>query len=427
MNTLDAIMERGTFPVTFHNYSPFGSPAGRPESVKDWVDLGITVGRTPGYVPERDKREDMLGILDACAEAGIMCFVNDARASSGAMFKSRDEDEYRRGFEAALKDFGGHPATFGFDVADEPCHDRITKTFRTAAIQREMAPHLTPFMSFAGYSPHGTEWMGLRSYRRYIDECVEVTDPKMLFHGSYAILDEDLPDAMEHHFRAPKMYTDAMLRHRLPTWLTLCCTGHYTARCPSDDDFRWMIAIAAALGHKGFAWFNIYTRGAHENYRWPPINEFGERTQTFEWLSYQVRRFQKTFAPTLLKLDWQRAYHVGGPRLGGYPNTIDSELVKGVRPRTAQKYSLLVSEFKDSDGRDYVAVLNNSRDKFGQTVITWHGQPTVYHVGWNAEEPKARKYFDHEWPENPAMETGPWLSPGQMELYRVESDAPERL
>jgi len=426
MNTLDACMQKGMFPVTFHNYSPFGSAAGRPESVKDWVDLGITVGRTPGYDPDRDKKEDVLGILDACAEAGIMCFVNDARGCSGAMFRSKDEDAFRRGFEAALKDFGEHPATFGFDVADEPAHDKITKTFRTYAIQREMAPHLTPFMSCAGYSPGGTEWMGLRSYRRYIDELVEVADPLLLFHGSYYLIDEHL-DALENHFRTHKMYTDAMLRHRLPTWLTLCCTGHFTMRCPTDDDLRWMINIAAALGHKGLAWFNMYIHRPHCNYRRPPINEFGERTHTFEWLSYELRRFHKTFAPTLLRLEFQKAYHVGGPRLGGYNNVIDSELVKDVTVRTHIKFPLLVSELKDREGRDYVAIVNNSRDGAGQVVITWHGQPKVHHVAWEAKEVEVRKYFDDDWPENPALQTGPWLGPGQMELYRVDSDAPERL
>jgi len=418
-------MKKGIFPVTFHNYSPFGSPAGRPEAVKDWVDLGITVGRSPGYHSDRDKKEDMLAILDACAEAGIMCFITDTRASSGAMFRCRNEDEYRRSFEAALKDFGDHPATFGFDVADEPAQDRIAKTFRTYAIQREMAPHLTPFMSCAGYSPQGTEWMGLRSYRRYIDEFVEVADPLLLFQGSYCLLDES-DGALDMHFLTHKMYTDAMIRHRLPVWLTLCCTGHYTVKCPTEDDFRWQIGISAALGHKGFAWFNVYIYRPHDNYRWPPINEFGERTHTFEWMSYELRRFQQTIGPTLLKLDFQKAYHIDNERLGGYPNTIDSELVKKVEART-MKFPLLVSEFKDAEGCDYVAVLANTPTGYGQVVITWQGQPKVFKVGWEGEEKEYRRYFDDAWPENPAMQTGPWMAPGQITLYRVEADAPERL
>jgi len=62
MNTLQAIMDRGVFPVTFHNYSPWGSPAGRASAVKDWVDLGITVGRMPCYDPDVHKADDVLAI-----------------------------------------------------------------------------------------------------------------------------------------------------------------------------------------------------------------------------------------------------------------------------------------------------------------------------------------------------------------------------
>ncbi|MHC4986302.1 MAG: hypothetical protein ACYTFO_09130, partial [Planctomycetota bacterium] len=243
MNTLEAMAVKGIYPTTFHNYSTWGQPAGRPSAIKDWVDLGITVGRSPGYDPQRHKKEDMLAMLDACAEAGIMLFVNDARCSVSAMSNADcDEDIYRRGFEASLKDFGDHPANFGYDVADEPAGDAIARTYRTYGIQREMAPHLTPFMSCSGFTPAGASWMGLRSYKRYIDELVETADPLMLFQGSYYMLHES-DDAIENHFLTHKMYTDAMVRHRLPVWITLCCTGHYTLRCPDQEDIAWQIGI----------------------------------------------------------------------------------------------------------------------------------------------------------------------------------------
>ncbi len=429
MTTLQAIMDRGVFPVTFHNYSSWGSKAGRASAAKDWADLGITVGRMPGYDPEVHKKEDVLALLDACAEEGIMSFVTDRRCSMGRMIELKgDEDAYRRGLEQSLKDFGDHPANFGYDVGDEPAHDYVKMAYRTYGIQREMAPHLTPFMSCAGYSPGGAAWMGLRSYKRYIDRLVEGSDPLLLFHGSYALGCSDEPGAMDGHFLTYKMYNDAMLRHNhIPLWTTLLCTGHYTYECPWPEILAWQINISACLGQKGLAWFNVYLNSQEENYRWPPINEFGERTHTFEWLSYALRRLQNTFGPTLLKLNWQQAYHIGAPRWGGFPNTIDSEYVKGARVQVCDKFPLLVSEFEDADGRPYVAVLNNSKDGYGQVVITWHGKPKVFKVGWQGEETEPRKYFDDNWPENPAMETGPWMGPGQMELYRIEPDTEDRL
>jgi len=304
--------------------------------------------------------------------------------------------------------------------------ERSSPTSNAYKSQRELAPHLTPFLSCAGYTPDGAEWMGLRSYRRYIDELVAVANPPMLFHGSYWMLDPTTPKAVEYHFLTHKMFTDAMVRHKLPVWLTLCCTGHYTLRCPTQEDFALQIGISTALGHKGLAWFNVYSYQQEENYRWPPINEFGERTHTFEWMSYELRKLHHTHGPTLMKLHFQQAYHVDNERVGGYPNTIDSELVKKVEART-MKFPLMVSEFKDAQGRDYVAVLANTLTGFGQVVITWHGQPKVYKIDWENKEVEYRRYFDDKWPENPTKQTGPWMGPGQVVLYRVESDAPKRL
>jgi len=426
MNTLDKCVADGVFPVTFHNYSPWGSPAAVPAAIKTWVDLGITVGRTPGYDPERVDKADMLAMLDACAEAGIKCFVPDRRASAGAYRAAKDEGEYRCALEAAIKDFGGRPATFGFDVGDEPARDAIGPAFRTAAIQREMAPQLTPFLSMGAYDPGALDWMGIRSYGRYLDEYVEIAQPRMLFQNNYYIL-HDGEYAEEAYFRSHKMFTDACKRNGdIPYWVTLCCSGHMNMRCPSEDDLRWQINTSAALGAKGFAWFLVYITQPHMNYRLNPIDEHWERTETFGWLSRQLRTFQKKHGATLMKLTFQKCFFcLGGGSSGGYPTTIDSEVVKGVRVRD-DKFPVIISEFKDAEGRDYVAIVNRSLKGFGQAIIRWHGRLKVFHVDWEGER-ESRAYFDDDWPENPYLETGPWLAPGQMELYRIESDAPQQL
>ncbi|HDZ21502.1 hypothetical protein LCGC14_0124460 [marine sediment metagenome] len=426
MNTLEKCIADGVFPITFHNYSSWGSPAAVPEAVKTWTDLGLTVGRTPGYDSGKVDKADMLAILDACAEAGIKCFVPDRRAGTGSL-RDADEDSFRRSFEEALKDFGSHPAAFGFDVGDEPARQHITPAFRTAALHREMAPHLTSFLSMGGYDPGAVEWMGIRSYGRYLDEYCQIAQPRMLFQNNYYALHEG-DYAQDSYFRSHKMFTDSCKRNGdIPYWVTLCCSGHMNMRCPSEDDLRWQINTSAALGAKGFAWFLVYVTEPHMNYRLNPIDEHWERTETFSWLSRQLRTFQKWHGPTLMKLTFQKAFFcLGGGPTGGYPTTIDSELVKGVRVRD-DKFEVLISEFKDADGRDYVAIVNRSLTGSGQAILRWHGKPKVFHVGWEGKQSEVRAFFDDDWPENPYLETGPWLAPGQMELYRVESDAPQRL
>ena len=415
MNTLEQAKRDGVFPITFHNYCAWGSPAGRPESVKDWKALGITVGRTPNFHPDKHDKRLVLEMLDACAEENMKCFVCDDRGGYGHHM-DKTEDEVRRLFDASLKDFGDHPALFGFDAGDEASKDRIGVGFRTAKIHFEMAPHLTPFMTFGGYTPSGTECMGLRSYRRYLEEYIRVANPTLLFQNNGGLVSPEA-DGVDSFYRGQKVYVDVTAPYPdMKRWTTLCCTPHLTMDLLGEDTFRWQTSAAAMLGNTGFAWFLVYVTKPHWNYRQAPIDEHWERTAAFEHLSRVLRSFQKMHGATMMKLKYQRSFFLG-QRYGGFPYTIDSELVKDVKA----EFPVLVSEFVDDEGRDYVGVMNNTREGLGQAVITWHDQPEVFQVGWEGVETVATNYFDDDNPANPAKMTGPWLAPGQMELYRVDS------
>lgn len=418
MNTYEKMITDRIFPITHFNYCAMGSPGGRAESVKDWVDAGITLGQTPNFQIDKHDKADMIAILDACGEQGIQTVVVDARMNYVA-YHNKGEKAFRAGLADAITDWGSHPATFGLEAGDEPHGEMIPSAHRTAAIHREMAPHLTHFMSFGGYSPHGAEWMGLRSYGKYLDDFCEAAAPRFLhMNNGGGML--NAPDAFNTYFRATKMIADGAQRNNTRFWVTLLCAGHFTCRCPNEDQLRWQVNTAVASGAQGIAWFFLYMREPHANYREVPIDEHWERTEHYERLSRVNRTFLKTHGPVMTQLKFQRCFHVG-QAFGGYPDTIDSELVKGVRVREGD-FPVIVSEFKDPAGRDYVAIVNNSHAGTGQAVITWHGDPKVYQVGWEDTEHLTRTYLDDDDPENKANMTAPWLAPGQMEVYRIHDD-----
>ncbi|HDZ21498.1 hypothetical protein LCGC14_0124500 [marine sediment metagenome] len=424
MDTLDQCARDGRYPVTLHNYVGLGDNGGTVQTVDDWHELGITVGKTPAQ-SGGEAVPLVRAMLDRCAELGMMCFVNDSRCAGHVMLGGGSEDDLRRGIEAALKDYGDHPALMGFEVGDEPAQQKITAVFGTHGIQREMAPHLTPFLSIGGYSAGALEWMQIRSYGRYLEELAEVGKSRVFFHNNYALAAKDGENHVDSFFLTLKMYADkARQLGDIWTWVTLCCVPHGYIPDLNCDDIRWQINAAAACGFKGIAWYLLYM-SRFQNYRNAPYNIHGRKTDMYWILSDQQREFNHMHGSTLAKLTFKEASFIGGA-YGGWPSTLDSELVKAAKV-FENEYPIIISEFKDADGRDYVSIVNNSGDKMGNALITWHGKPDLFQIGWDGDEYKPRVYFDDDWPENPSLQTCVPLAPGQMELFRVESDAPERL
>ena len=415
MSNTSQINRLSQFPIGFWSYTNFDRIG--PEAVKDYVDCGMTIVQTPRFKPGETRIEEMIDFLDACHEAGLKAIVCDNRCYFWFMESLGGEKGFRESVSQAVRDFGHHPAVFGFHVGDEPNKNCTEEAFLASAIHQEIAPELSPFLNLGPYGPGSCEWVGYEDYGVYLDEYISIGKPDFLcFDVYWQLLPED--NGRELYFGCLKMFTDAAQRHSLPLWITPLAVGHFRYRCPTEDLFRWQVNTAAAHGLKGFVWFFFYMREPHDNYRVPPIDEHWERTETFEWLSRVNRTFLKWHASVLLGLEFKNAYHVGEV-WGGYPELKDNS--KFVR-NTEGVLPLIVSEFKDDQGRDYVAVVNNSQTESAQAIICWRGTPNLYRVDWEATEVSAGAYvhdeIDRGKPTNDVM-TGPWLAPGQMELYRV--------
>jgi hypothetical protein len=404
------------FPIGFWNYTPIGDQDAT--SVGDWADAGMTLALSPNYGPEPDQILKMRSILDAAAEKGIRMILCDQRSRWQSLMQ-KDEATYRAEFRQAVADLGGHPAVLGFHVGDEPDAKNFPFACRASSIQKEIAPHLSPFCNlFPWYSGVAT-CVDYENWAAYLDEYVTRAKPDFLCYDCYTQLvpgDEN----MDMYFRNLREYSEAANRHNIPFWTTLLSVGHFRYRCPREDDFRWQINTAVAHGAKGLLWFFFYMQKL-DNYRVSPIDEHGERTETFEWLSRTNRTFLKTQAAVIQDLDLQKVSHVGRA-WGGYPLLDGRDLVI----KAASKFGtdLIVSEFRHKNGDDYVAVVNNSQTESTQIDLWIRGRrPRLYRIGWQAQESPVTcgDGWNVEQGED-FVAIHPWLAPGQLELYRVEQD-----
>ncbi len=397
-----------TFPLGFWNYAAVDQLG--PFAVRDWSDAGMTLTMSPEFNPARHDATALRAILDAAADANIKMIICDRRGYWGGM--AEGEDAYRRGFEAALRDFGDHPAVFGFHVGDEPGAPEFDRACRAYRVQKEMAPQLSPFLNLLPWYEGVEAHVGFASWAAYLDAFVEQAGPDLLCYDCYAQMNPG-HEGWDMYFTNLREFEAAGRRHGIPYWTTLLSVGHFRYRCPREDDLRWQVSTAAAHGARGLLWFFFYMRQPHDNYRVAPIDEHWERTETFEWLSRVNRTFLKWQAPVLNSLTLRRAHHVS-QAWGGYALFAGSPLVRAAH--THQGVPLIVSEFTDLQGRDYVAVVNNSQTDSANAELTLTGL-RAHRVGWLETESEVTGTHGEDF-----VTLTCWLAPGQMELYRVERE-----
>ena len=432
------------FPLGFWNYAMLGMyDADR--AVKDWSDAGMNLCMSPRFIAGENRPEELIAFLDRCAEKGIRLVIDDTRASwNGA---STDPEGYKARFMEAVRDFGSHPAAYGFYVGDEPSGDQLADAEAAVRLQRECAPNLRPFINFHPYYDGSEQMTGGLGFDRWIDEFIDRSGLQQISYDRYSQMNP--PDAVEsgvnEYYKSLFKYTRAAKRHNLPLWVSNLSVGHFRYRCPKEDDLRWQLTTSVASGANCVWWFFMYMRTCRINYRVAPIDELGERTETYEWLSRVQRSFQNQFGALFCDLIHDETWHALRA-YGGYPLLAYNEhpLIKNVT--CDHGLPALVSLFHLPGGAKYLALVNNSQTESGYFHL--YLQPCVkelYRVAYSMYDTRTNSAFGGgpacvqatpwggaEVPcrfndvcnsfrrDENGVHNGAWLAPGQMEVYRIE-------
>ncbi len=378
--------------------------------VKDWADAGMTLAMTPDFDPQKHDKKSFLAILNAAAKAGIAVIVCDARTHWRRL--EGGEAAYRAGFKKALADFGKHKAVVGFFVGDEPDGTQLANAYAAMRIQKELAPKLMPYLNHLPWYPGVEPRLGFHDFQAFLADYVERARPDVISYDCYSQMRDDL----DLYFRNLRHFEQASRRAGLPFWNIILSAGHWLYRCPTEEDLRWQLSTSVAHGAKGILWYCFRLAGLHGNYRLLPIDEHGQRTETFAWLSRVNRTFLRMHAETLLDLTLVKAMHAGAV-YGGWDAFAADDLVIDVK--SEQNLPLIVSRFSDSKGRPYVMLVNNHRRESQRTHLLVRGRrPAVFHVGWEGESQLPTTGEFHCQLED-SFQLTPYLAPGQMELFRV--------
>lgn len=408
------------YPIGFWNYTDI--PFIDESRVQEWRELGITAPMGPNFPDTPEGRARMLKILDWCAERGMHVIVCDPRtdvgphhAAAGSNAKEFDK-RYRKAAKRAIEDFGGHPAALGFHLIDEPGSGIFESTCAAVRVMRELAPDL---LAFVNLLPYGCD-VGYADWDRYLDDYAQASGIELLAYDYYRQLNPPSDkDGIEGYFRNLRAFREAAQRRGITFWNTVLSVGHFHYRCPTEDDFRWQLNTTLASGAAGISYFFVYMREPHCNYRVSPVDEHGERTETFAWLSRVNRTFLRTWGELFPRLRFKGARHAnrafGGEKL--YSNGMPGDRVVQINTSTLHApdwtRSIILSDFTDERERPYLMVTNNDQRESVCVDLRVRGKELLHQVWDHKEKPVGHSDRDS------VRVAGLYLAPGQAELFRI--------
>ena len=371
------------FPIMAWGSAPENSAV-----LSEMADCGINVA---GFVaPEH---------LDAVSQAGLRAFVMDYRAS-GYDFQNVDPNVVSANVNGLVKEVGSHPALYGYYLKDEPNMREFPGLAIVSDAFLEKSPDKIPYINlFPNYASQNQ--LGTENYWNYVEGFINEVNPPMISYDHYALMeDEPLRDGYYTNLEAMRW---GSVKYKRPFWNVVLTTAHFKYREPSFADIRFQVWTTLAYGGKGISYFTYFAPG-FGNCRMAPIDQYGNRTPTWDYLQ-NTNSAVKMLGPILLRLRSTGVYHVGDVPVGclALPGNTLIRTIFG-------NGNFLVGEYIHSDGTSYVMVVNKD---FKSSVN--------FRVELNEPDSHIRRISSYSGYPEELVDDGDWLAPGQGVLLQVVS------
>ena len=304
-------------------------------------DCGIT---SVAFVP--------IKALDLCHEANLQAIVFDERLSGARYHGPFDGDAVALNLPEILKEVGAHPAVLGYHLRDEPSPEQYPDLAKGVAAIRELAPGKWPYINLLpGDGP---------DYDKYVEDFVKICNPTVLSYDRYTTVEKDVFHPV--FWTNLAVMREASLKHKLPFWNVVLTAPHWSYRDLTEADLRMEIYGSLVYGAKGIGFYKFMSGSLPileapdlGNFRNAPLDQFGEKTQTWHSLR-NVNRQVHNLAPVLLKLESNDVYHIGGAMPERNHGPSETSLVKNIPDG-----EFVVGDFTHSEnGKRYVMIVNRS-------------------------------------------------------------------
>jgi hypothetical protein len=397
------------FAAATQQFPTLEPPAPKSFAIMAWGDAPSDVAQLRGM---RDAGLNIAGFcraedLDKVRDAGLACFVSDPRIGGYDWQALPPDSEIRGRIGGLAHQIGSNPAAIGFFLRDEPHAALMPGLARVAKIARDAMPGMWPYVNLFPYrvSP---ERLGTDTYDKYVRMLVDTIGQPFLSYDNYSLVGGQM---LDYFYTNLEIVRRLSIETQTPFWNCILANAHFNYMEPSDATFHLQVYATLAYGGRGIQYFTYFAPDVG-NYRLAAIDQFGNRTPTWERLR-RINLEIAALAPTILKLRSTGVVH--------YPDVPDqakplsaSRLVRSidmtqrfVKPPVAGRF--LVGEFEDRQGRPYVMIVNRDLNNSFQ----FH----LHLVKENAKLIRISPYTGKEEAFGGEMD---WLAPGAGILLRIE-------
>ena len=130
----------------------------------------------------------------------------------------------------------------------------------------------------------------------------------------------------------------------------------------------WQIHAAAMMGVKGIQWFRFYDREEANELMFSPVDEFGNKTETYYAMMRAQRRFNRHYGEMFMR----------AKRLGTYMLKSDRGVYPEFRPGTHEMIKSLTADdetmvtfLQDTDGSEYMCLFHMNTEWYGSVKIRY--------------------------------------------------------